>query len=151
MDPFSIIVSVETLVAAALSLAKVTSSAVGAIHEAPTHINALKNDLSDFYIALGHLQSLIFAAKNSALTISDSDRFKTVNFDIIENSLKRSIISFKNINILLNGFKPHDWAKEVGKWKSPKWMFIESKVESFRKDLMDSKVTLNTELSILTW
>lgn len=151
MDPFSIIVSVETLVAAALSLAKVASAAVGAIHEAPIHINALKNDLSDFYIALGHLQCLISEAKRSASMTSYSDKFKTVNFDIVENSLKNSVINFNNLNILLNGFKPQDWAKEVGKWKSPKWMFIESKIESFRRDLIDSKITLNTELSILTW
>lgn len=149
MDPLSIIVSIEALVAAVLTLSKATSSALGAIKDAPAHFNALKNDLADFYSILGRLQGLINDARRS--TSRSPDALRTTNFDLLENTLKNTITSFNNISVILNKFKALDRTKDVVKWKSPKWMFIESSVESFRKDLMNSKVTLNTEISILSW
>lgn len=149
MNPLTIIVSIEALVAAVLSLSQATSSALGSIKEAPSHFIALNNDLLDFYSILGQLQGLI----NDVRRPSPRSPFamKTTSLDILENTLKNTVTSFNNLSLILNKFRTIDRTKEIGKWKSPKWMFIQTSVESFRKDLMNSKVTLNAEISILSW
>lgn len=141
MDPLSIFLSIETLLATALTLSDSIFAALGAIKEAPAHITALKNDLEDYYFMLGHLQGLICAER----------RREVGDFEVLENALRSSVAAFGNLKVLLNKFLAQDRVQQVGKWRSPKWMFVEMSIERFRRDLMDSKVTLNTEMAILTW
>lgn len=149
MDPLSIVVSIDALLATAWTLARTTASIISAIKEAPAHIEAVKNDLTDFYSILGQLQGLVNEAESSSNTADGC--LKTSTFEVLENSLRNSVTTFKDLKVLINEFNSQDLIKEVGKWKSPRWMFTESRMESLRKDLMSCKATLSTEISVLAW
>ena len=134
--------SLITLVATAYSSCKTLHDLSSGICNAPRHIRALSQDLDDYYLVLGTLQSLL-SDQDYHFTASHASTSKDLAM-VLENSLA----VFKDLNTILGTYKKRGSLASVGKRACWRWHFEEKEIEARRRSLNAHKLTMNTAISV---
>ena len=134
--------SLTTLVATAYSSCQTLYNLASGIRNAPGHIRDVSQDLEDYYLVLGTLQSLLTDQDyhSNASHVSTSKALAKV----LENSLG----VFKDLNSILGTYKEHGCLSNVGTRARWKYNFKEKQIEALRTSLNAQKLTMNTAISV---
>ena len=141
-DAIGLTASLCTLVATAYSSCQALYNLSSGISNAPRHIRAVSQDLEDYYLVLGTLQSLL----------SDQDYHFTASHVSTSKDLamvlQHSLAVFQDLNQILGTYKNHGCLSSIGKRARWRWHFEENEIEALRRSLNAQKLTMNTAISV---
>lgn len=142
MDPISAASAIAPLVIKAFTLSQQVYTTIRQITNAPKHIKAISNDLEDFYIVLGTLKGYLEDEDLSQGVLHPSTS------DSLESVLENSVKIFTELNGMMLEYRARGGFGDISKWRSIKYTFMTTEVESMRAHLAAHKLTLNMAISL---
>ena len=141
-DAIGLTASLITLVATAYGSCRTLYNLSSGICNAPRHIRAVSQDLEDYCLVLGTLQSLL-SDHDYHFTGSRASTSKDLAM-VLQNSLA----VFKDLNTILGSYKKSGVLSCVDKRARWRWHFKEKEIEALRTSLNAQKLTMNTAISV---
>ena len=134
--------AIITVVKTAYSSCQELYRAFDGVRNAPKHIATISNDLQDFYLVLGTMQTLLDDEEFSAGIVRQA---QSANLCKV---LEDCILVFKDFNTIICEYQAHDKGSATGTWQRLKWAFKESEIQGFQHHLVAYKITLNLAISM---
>ena len=134
--------AIITVVKTAYSSCQELYSAFNGVRNAPKHIATISNDLQDFYLVLGTVQTLLDDEEFSAGIVQQAQSSNLCKV------LDDCILVFKDFNAIICEYQAHDNGSATGTWQCLKWIFKESEIKGLQHHLVACKITLNLAISM---
>lgn len=143
MEPISTVASICTLCGTAVALISTISEFIDAVHEAPTEVQALNNELASFYSSLGHIRVAVQEPR-----ISDIPDTWTADFDRL---LADCTATLAEVQILVDKARVTETTGSRRQlWKTIRFVFRAKQVALLRQRIGSQNGILQIMLATLT-
>ena len=131
--------AIITVVKTAYSSCQELYNVCNGVRNAPKHIATISNDLQDFYLVLGTIQTLLDDEELSSGIVQHQQAQSVDLCKVLEDCVS----VFKDFNAIIHEYQAHDKDSAPGAWQRLKWTFKESEIKGLQKRLVDCKITLH--------
>lgn len=137
MDPLSLTASIVAVIGAADTMGKGLRRIV-ALKDVPDIILALNNEVAELRVLLQEIDSLLFGRHQS-----------TASRQYLHSSLLPNVLRAKDKLRALESLLEHRLKKTDGGIDKIAWLRVEDKVRRIQKELRETRLNINTALSVL--
>ena len=140
MDPLSITASTLTL----LSALETTFHLIRSIREAPSRLEALRNEVSDIAVIVKEVDRVIKGSQNESDSASDRRSHLTLALSSVHENVQELEALLRSCVVLpISG-------SEGDKFSRISWLKVRSRVQSLQTELRDGRLNLSIALANFT-
>ena len=141
-DPLSIIASIIAVLGAAESAGK-TLNRIRDMMNAPDEVLALGNEISDLTVVLKHVETYVTGANGAVISLEHLEHLSLL--------VKRAHSKLAQLGQIMHDHLPE--SRRADRRRSPlrlSWALLKTKVNGFRVDLRDIKLSMIVQMSTVT-
>ena len=140
MDPLSITASTLTI----LSALETTFNLLRSIREAPTRLEALRNEVSDVTVIVKEVARVIEGSQNESNSTNDRESHLTLALSNVHKSIQELEALLRSCVALPVSTSEGDKVSRIS------WLKVRSRVQSLQTELRDGRLNLSIALATFT-